>query len=153
MKLTDALRAMPAFSKLSAEDLHALSFAMVENAHPDGHVYARQGARADAVHLLLEGEVAVSRAGAQAPLATLAPGVFFGTVALVDDGPRSATCVGLGPTRVASLQGSGFALLFHTHASLALAFQEALAAQLALEFRNATNRLLGSLAKAGHPES
>lgn len=145
MKLIDALRAMPAFSSLPADELHALSFAMAESAHPDGYVYLRQGDRADAVHLLLEGQVVVRRTNVPSPLATLAPGVFFGTVALVDDQPRTASCVGLGPTRAATLKGSGFALLFNAHASLALAFQEALAAQLALDFRNASARLFGSL--------
>jgi CRP/FNR family transcriptional regulator, cyclic AMP receptor protein len=57
----------------------------------------RQGACETCMYLLLEGEVAVSHRvnGQEVELARLRPGRFFGEVALVDDGPRSANVTAL----------------------------------------------------------
>ncbi|GDX82734.1 hypothetical protein LBMAG42_45450 [Deltaproteobacteria bacterium] len=145
MKLINALRAMPALAALPNDQMEALAYSMIEQNYADGHVFTEEGRGGDSVHLLLEGEVAVSRQDGWVSLGKQAPGVFFGTVALVDDGPRSATCTGVGRTRVATLSSSAFTLLFNTHAPLALAVQEALASQLAADFRRSSARLEAAL--------
>lgn len=58
-----------------------------------GAVVVRQDETGDALYIVISGEVQVThrRDGRDILLATLGPGDFFGELALVDDGPRSAT--------------------------------------------------------------
>ena len=62
---------------------------------PQWSEIVKQGNPGDAMYLVLEGEVRVRLmiAGKESVLATLAPGEFFGEVALFDHGPRSADVV------------------------------------------------------------
>src|SRR6266542_6256704 len=55
----------------------------------------KQGSPGDAMYLLLDGEVRVRVliAGKERVLVTLVPGEFFGEVAILDSGPRSADVV------------------------------------------------------------
>lgn len=145
MTLMAALRGIPALAALPTDQLEALAYAMVEQNHADGHVFTTEDRGGDALHLLLEGQVAVTRRDGWVALGTLGPGAVFGIVALVDNGVRSATCTGVGRTRVATLPASAFVLLFNTHAPLALAVQEALAGQLAADFRRSSARLEAAL--------
>jgi putative ABC transport system ATP-binding protein len=138
MEALEVLGSMKSFASLSEADRQALSTAMQVRDYPDGHTFIREGARADAAYLVLEGEVRVTRdrRGTVEDLNRLGKGAFFGLVALVDEGPRSATCRAAGPVRVASLPPSAFALLFNAHAPIALAIQRVVAEQLTRDFRN-----------------
>jgi hypothetical protein len=62
---------------------------------PQWSEIVKQGSPGDSMYLVLEGEVRVRLmiAGKESVLATLAPGEFFGEVALFDHGPRSADVV------------------------------------------------------------
>lgn len=148
MDLNEALDRHPSFRALPASVFQSLSDAMMVRTFPDGHVFIDQGGRANDLFLLLEGQVRVSRKRGREAAAELAPGALFGLVALVDSLPRSSSCVGVGRTKVASIPMNVAQLLLGTHAPLALAFHEALAAQLAADYRRLYARL-GQAAKRG----
>jgi len=67
---------------------------------------------------------------AEAIIASLGPGDFFGELALLDGHPHSASAVALEPTRTLALQRSTFLDLIDTQPALRRALLEALAAEL-----------------------
>lgn len=141
MDLAEALARHSALATLPGPLFDALRDAMTLRAFPDGHVYMAEGDADQDVWILLSGEVRVTRMQGRVEVGRLGPGAFFGLVALVDDGHRSATCTGVGPTRAASIPVSACQLLLASHAPLALAVQETVATQLAADFRRVAARL------------
>lgn len=73
----------------------------------------RQGACEDAMYVLLAGEVAVSHSSTEGEieLSRLRAGRFFGEVALVDDGPRSASVTALTACELLRLDRSTLRIL------------------------------------------
>ena len=85
----------PLFTGLEKAEIDRLiELAEVQQYGP-GQVIVAEGSEGDAIFLLYEGEISVStedKGGRPVTLATLREqGVFFGEVAMVDPGPRSAT--------------------------------------------------------------
>lgn len=137
MSILPSLQRTPSLARLSADHLSAIESAFVVRRHPDGHVIARQGERGGEIFLIVEGEVEISRVHGQERrvLTVMGAGELFGLVSLVDEEPRSATCSARGPVEIASLSAGAASLLFRARAPIAFAFQQALAAQLARDFR------------------
>jgi CRP-like cAMP-binding protein len=90
----------------------------------------------DAAWVVLAGRIHVTRAddASKAVDRELGPGDLFGLVALVDRGPRSATCTALTDVTTASLNRSAFEHLLRSNAELACKFQLVVARQLARDF-------------------
>lgn len=83
------------FEGLTKTDLkHLLSISKVVD-HGEGHTIVSEGESGAGFHLILAGEAKVVRD--DKTLARLGPGDFFGEMALIDSGPRTATVVGDGP--------------------------------------------------------
>lgn len=78
-----------------------------------------EGARADYLLLLLEGELQVDTTGglpdAALTLSVLGPGSIVGEMSLIDGAPRSATCTAMGPVITAGLSRAGLELLIDQH--------------------------------------
>ena len=149
MNLSEVLQKNPHTAELSQRERDALGSAMSVSSHPAGHVFIKEGKRGDTMFMLLEGEVAVTRERAEGSheLKTLKPGELFGQLALIDDEPRAATCVAVGPVKVAALPHAAFSLLFHAHAPVAEALQRAVTAQVMSDFRNVTRQIHEALGK------
>jgi CRP-like cAMP-binding protein len=145
------LRSLACFADLGPGDIDALVAALLVQTHVAGHVFVREGERADSVYLIVSGEVSVgrSRDGKWEDLNRLSKGDLFGLVALVDAGPRSATCRAATPAVVGSMPRNVFSLLFNAHAPIALAFQRGLCAQLARDFRGLDRQIQAAMAAAG----
>jgi len=56
-----------------------------------GHVVFREGDKGDSMYVVLEGELAIQVKGEV--IDTTGPGGIVGEMALIDNSPRSATCV------------------------------------------------------------
>lgn len=149
--LVELLRTSQDLQPLPDESLAALSHGLVREQLAAGQVVLREGERAKAVYLVIRGEVEVVRVRGdqQLRLNLVGPGDWFGLVAMVSEGPRSATCRAVGATEIGVLGTSTFALLFNAHADLCLAFQKALARQLARDFRNLDKQIRAELETAG----
>lgn len=150
MGLHELLPTIPFLSKLSASQIDAISKAMLVDSFEDGHVFVEEGAPADGIYLLMEGEIVVGRERDHEwhDLNHLGPGSFFGLVALLDSDHRSATCKAKGRVVVASMNRSVFSVLFGAHAPISMAFQHALAAQLAKDFRSLDAQIKEAFAKS-----
>lgn len=149
MALHELIATIPFLSKLSGEQVDALAKAMTVSTYDDGHVFIEEGATGDGVHLVMEGQVVVGRERGKEwhDLNLLGPGSFFGLVALLDSEHRSATCKAKGRATVASMNRSVFSVLFGAHAPISIAFQHALAAQLAKDFRNLDRQIKEAFAR------
>lgn len=86
---TEALRNVPLFSGLSDDDLERLSRQMKERRFPEGSAVTSEGAGGAGFFVIVDGQATV-RVGDE-ERAQLGPGDYFGEIALIDEGMRSAS--------------------------------------------------------------
>ena len=85
----DRLAGIPLFAGSRPRDLERIARLCTEVAVPAGRTLCREGEAGQEFFVLEAGTVQVSAGGQQ--LATLGAGEFFGELALLDAGPRTAT--------------------------------------------------------------
>ena len=85
----DVLKRVPLFADLNRRELGQVARLFKERRFPAGETVAREGSGGAAFFLIETGEATVSVHGEQRP--TLGPGDYFGEIALIDEGARSAT--------------------------------------------------------------
>jgi CRP/FNR family cyclic AMP-dependent transcriptional regulator len=122
------LAAVPIFSGCSRRELAIIGRSVKEVTHRAGTVIAREGQRGLGLFLILEGECSVSIGGKER--ARLGPGQFFGEIALLDGGPRTASVTALTDVRLLGLTEWVFRGLLAEHPSIALKTLEAIAGRL-----------------------
>jgi CRP-like cAMP-binding protein len=83
-------RNVPLFSGVSEKGLRALITSADEITEPAGKVLVREGQHRRELFVITSGSVKVTRRGRR--LNTMGPGDFFGEIALLSGGPRTATC-------------------------------------------------------------
>ena len=87
----DQLANVPLFSALSKRDLQRVAKASDEVAIEAGRTLVEQGRTGHEFFLILDGEAVVRRNNRK--VATLGPGQYFGELAILDRGPRSASVI------------------------------------------------------------
>jgi CRP/FNR family transcriptional regulator, cyclic AMP receptor protein len=90
----DALARCPLFEQADAGMLQSLAARLRRRRFRRNEVIFHQGDPGDSLHIVASGAVKIvlpSAEGEEAIIATLRPGDFFGELALLDGGPRSAT--------------------------------------------------------------
>jgi CRP/FNR family cyclic AMP-dependent transcriptional regulator len=85
----DALRRIPLFVDLSDPELEQIARLFKERHFKQGEVVAQEGSGGAAFYLIESGEATVTVGGL--PRAGLGAGDYFGEIALIDEGARSAT--------------------------------------------------------------
>ncbi len=91
----ELLKSVPLFSDLHGRELDLLAASFKERQFDAGDTIAAEGTTGIGFFVIGEGEVAVTVHGTER--ATLGPGDYFGEVALIDDGQRSASIVASTP--------------------------------------------------------
>jgi CRP-like cAMP-binding protein len=94
----------------------------------DGSAIVRAGRDGDSFFVLVEGSVRVSRRGL--PSLTLEEGSFFGEMALLDGGPRTATVTAKAPVACLVIGRPRFLKLLRSEPAIAVAMVEELARRL-----------------------
>lgn len=83
------LKTVPLFASCDAREVERLGMLIEEVELPAGRVLFNQGDSAQELFIVVSGQVRVERNGQV--LAVRGPGEFFGEIALVAEGPRTAT--------------------------------------------------------------
>ena len=94
----ELLHAIPLFSRLDRHHLERLGMLTEEVDVPSGKVLIRQGESGDDLMVIVSGHVGVERDGQRVD--ELGPGDFFGEIALIERGPRTATVTAEAPCRL-----------------------------------------------------
>ncbi len=124
----EILRAIPIFSDLSKRQLNALSRTARTQSFEPGQVICEEGHTGVGLHVIEDGEVEVEIGGTSKR--QMGAGAFFGEVALLDGGPRSATVIAKTPTKTLSLTSWDFKSLLEQHPEIAAKMLPELARRL-----------------------
>ncbi|HYO44246.1 MAG TPA: Crp/Fnr family transcriptional regulator [Candidatus Limnocylindrales bacterium] len=134
------LESVPLFSDLSAQDLGLLAASLRTRRYRRGEVIFHQGDPGDALHVILSGRVKISspsETGVEAILTTLRPGEFFGSLALLDGAPRSASATAVEATETVVLPRDRFRQLLNDWPEI----RDHVFAELARELRRLTSHV------------
>ena len=104
--LARTLARVPLFEGLSKQDLQAVAGRVVLRQYAHGVTVVHIGARADGMHVVLDGGAVVQPAAGKER--RLEPGDFFGELALIDGAPRAASVVADGELTTAKIGRVGF---------------------------------------------
>ena len=152
MDLKFFLKNLPAFEEFKARHLDILASQLRVEQHADGHVFIRQGLQGDALYLLLQGSVRITKHDAQgAPeyeVRDLSDGEMFGMLSLIDDLPASSTCTTRGPVTTAALTRDAFQQLFHQASPIGHHLQYIVAVQMARDIQEENQRFRAALTNA-----
>ena len=85
----EALERVPLFAGLEPGDIEKIALLFKERRFPRGETIVREGSGGAAFFLIESGEATVSVGGVERT--TLRAGDYFGEIALIDEGTRSAT--------------------------------------------------------------
>jgi CRP-like cAMP-binding protein len=130
--ISSLLNRVPIFSDCSAKDLAAVARGLKEVNHKASRVIAREGDPGIGLFIIAEGAATVSIGGKTK--AKLGPGDFFGEIALLDGGPRTATVTADTDVKLYGLTEWVFRGLLQEHPAVAVKTLQAMAGRL----RNAT---------------
>jgi CRP/FNR family transcriptional regulator, cyclic AMP receptor protein len=121
----ELIRRVPLFEHCSRRDLEKISQLADEVDVPAGKVLIREGATGQEFFIVLEGSLRVEQNGTQ--IGRMEPGDFFGEIALVDGGPRTATVVAEVPSRLLVLGHREFHSLLEQNPGIQIQVLQALA--------------------------
>jgi CRP-like cAMP-binding protein len=126
------LAKVPLLAECSRRDLQSIARAVKDINHRAGTVIAREGDPGIGLFIIVEGTCDVSIGGRRK--AKLGPGDFFGEIALLDGGPRTATVTATTDVELLGLTEWVFRGLMVEQPSVAVKTLQAMAGRL----RNAT---------------
>jgi CRP-like cAMP-binding protein len=124
----ELLQRVPLFADFERGDLERLSRSFKERTFEAGHKVAEEGKGGAGFFVIENGEATVSVRGEER--AKLGPGDYFGEIALIDDGARSATITAESDLRCYGLTSWEFRPLVESNASIAWKLLETLAKRL-----------------------
>ncbi len=135
-EVVSQLAKVPLFSDCSQRDLQTISRAVKDIDHPAGTVIAREGDPGVGLFLITAGTADVTIGGKK--MATLSAGDFFGEIALLDGGPRTATVTAASDIQLLGLTEWVFRGLMREHPSIALKTLQQMAGRLRQATKAAT---------------
>jgi CRP-like cAMP-binding protein len=124
----EALRNVPIFAGLTDEDRERLARQMKERRFREGADVTAEGAGAAGFFVIIEGNATVSVMGEVR--ATLGPGDYFGEIALIDEGTRSASITAATDILAYGLTAWEFRPFVEEHPEVAWALLQTLARRL-----------------------
>jgi CRP-like cAMP-binding protein len=124
----ELVRSINLFESLSDRDLERLAHTFKESSFREGDVIATEGQRGVGFFVIAEGTVDYSHQGER--IGSGGPGNHFGEVALIDDGPRSATVTAVTDVRAYGLTSWGFRPLVEESAGIAWELLQMMAKRL-----------------------
>ena len=130
MVSAERLAAIPLFSSLSDSELEELAARFEARAADEGVELCGQGASGYQFFVLCSGSATVTAEGQT--LADLGAGDFFGEIAILGGGRRSATVTTTSPTELLVMFGTEFRVLQRTQPGIAARIEDAMRQRLAV---------------------
>jgi CRP/FNR family transcriptional regulator, cyclic AMP receptor protein len=130
------LRQVPLFSACSNRELRAIAGVVKDVNHAKGTVIATEGDPGVGLFVIVDGEAEVTIGGKR--MAILRRGDFFGEIALLDGGPRTATVTATSDVKLLGLTEWVFRGLMQEHPTIAIKTLEAMAGRLRDATKSAT---------------
>jgi CRP-like cAMP-binding protein len=129
---TELLAGVPLFAGLSRRNLRRLAAMAQEVHYRKGRVIVESGEPGNAFYVIVEGRAAVygSKIATGRPRARLVAGDFFGELALLDGGPRTATVVAEDALVVLRLRRAAFNQMIAREPQVAAKIMAGLAGRL-----------------------
>lgn len=124
----ELLKKVPLFARCSTKQLLQIAAIADEVRLAEGKELTLQGDRGREFFILLEGTVDVRKNNRKVD--TMGPGDFFGEIALVTHGPRTATVTATSPLDVLVITGGDFRTLLRKSPEIQAKVLEALAERL-----------------------
>lgn len=106
-----ALSSWPLFTGMTDEEIRRLSLLLRRRRYPQGSLVFREGEGGDALFIVLSGRIlatALQNDGSSRRVYEFVAGTFFGEMAIIEEAPRSATCVALEDSELLVLLGTDF---------------------------------------------
>lgn len=113
----DILRSTPLFADVPTHVLKKVAQMTTDVTHEAGHVVVKQGAGAHFLHIIVAGNAAVSADGHH--IGDLGPGDYFGEIALLDGGRRTATVTAKTELRILGINATSFRRIVETNSRVA----------------------------------
>ncbi|HEV8603021.1 MAG TPA: cyclic nucleotide-binding domain-containing protein [Gaiellaceae bacterium] len=124
----ELIQQVPLFSDLDKKELRNLTSSMKERIFKAGDTVAKEGQSGIGFFIIDEGEASVTVGGAER--GSLKSGDYFGEVALIDDGARTATITAKTELRCYGITSWEFRPLVEQNADLAWKMLQTLAKRL-----------------------
>jgi CRP-like cAMP-binding protein len=126
--VVETLSAVPLFQGVKPKELKKLANRMQDRSFGEGHAITTQGKSGIGFFVIEHGNATVSIDGKI--VRTLGPGEYFGEIALIDSGPRSATIVASTDLRCQGITAWEFRPFIEQHPEVAWPMLETLASRL-----------------------
>jgi len=124
----DRLRKVPLFDACDDKQLEFIATRVDEVDVPAGKTLTEKGRSGGEFFVILSGEADVR--GGAGSVASLGPGDYFGEIALLDNGPRTATVVAKSAMRCLVLSPSQFQDVLYQHPAIAVTMLHAVVRRL-----------------------
>jgi CRP/FNR family transcriptional regulator, cyclic AMP receptor protein len=126
------LELVPLFSGLSRAQLSRVADLAQEVSYGSGRMIVRTGTPGLAFYVIVEGQAKVIRGKISSAKgqASLGPGDFFGEMALLDGGPRSASVVAQTPITTVRIERAPFRRMLKDEPDIALKLLEGMAVRM-----------------------
>jgi len=124
----ELLRGVPLFGSCDSMGLEHIISLFDEVDVPDGYVIAREGLREGQFAIIVDGTVRLERAGKV--FQRIGPGQYLGEMALIDDGPRTASAVSEGPVKLLVMGPKEFQSLVNDSVAIRASIFENLARRI-----------------------
>lgn len=134
-KTVAQLSKVPIFAGCTRRELELIARAAKEITHKPGAVISREGDPGIGLFMIVDGTATVTIGGVRKT--SMGPGTFFGEIALLDRGPRTATVTAETAVRVLVITEWVFRGLVLEHPKIAISTLQGMAARM----RNATKRV------------
>ena len=145
--LLKKLQGIPMCKGLSVAQTQALVGIADESSVKQGAVLFKEGDRGEALYVVLDGQVEVTKRGAS--LAKLDPGSVLGEMSLLDGDTRSATATALSDVKYLIISNARFQKLLGADSVAALKVVHNLAQVMSKRLAMINEKLVDSLGKGG----
>ncbi len=124
------LSAVPLFAGLPQRDVRRVAAVAEETWFNAGHVVVQEGEPGSSFYVILDGEARVTKGTSGRTVARLKAGDYFGELALLDGGPRSATVIAETSLDAVRIQRSAFRKMLTQEPEVGLRIMAGVASRL-----------------------